>query len=81
LDIKRGGDEMITKCPNCGHKFEPNLAQFDQDDPIMKMVKKHTDECDKKFKREHPYPKCGSHNVDIDWGTPIWCNDCRYEWG
>jgi hypothetical protein len=25
--------------------------------------------------------KCGSHNVDCDWGTPTWCNDCGHEWG
>jgi|WetSurMetagenome_2_1015567.scaffolds.fasta_scaffold114924_3 DNA-directed RNA polymerase subunit RPC12/RpoP len=71
---------MIVKCPKCGNKFEHDLLNFDPEDPIMKAVEKYSEECDEKFKKEHPCPKCGSHNVDIDWGTPMWCNDCGHKW-
>jgi Zn finger protein HypA/HybF involved in hydrogenase expression len=71
---------MLTKCPNCNHKFEPDTLHFDPDDPIVKSVKKHMDACDIKFKADNPCPKCGSHNVDIDLGTPMWCVDCGWEW-
>ena len=68
---------MLTTCPECGHKFEHGLI----DSKIKDSVKKHMDDCAKKFNEENPCPKCGSHNVDIDWGTPMWCNDCGYRWG
>jgi hypothetical protein len=71
----------MIKCPECGHRFEHNLLDIDADDPTMKIVQKHMDACDKKFKEENPCPKCGSHNVDVDCGTPIWCEDCGHEWG
>lgn len=71
---------MITKCPNCGHKFEHDCMHLEPDDPIVIQVKKHMDECDNEFKEKNPCPKCGSHNVDIDLGTPMWCNDCGWEW-
>lgn len=71
----------MVKCPHCGHRFDHNILDIDSDDPIMKAVEKHMNECDEKFRRNNPCPKCGSHNVDLDWGTPIWCNDCGYRWG
>ena len=70
----------MVKCPNCGHKFNHDILEIYPDDPIMKTVKKHMDECDEKFKAENPCPKCGSHNVDCDLMTPMWCNDCGHEW-
>jgi Zn finger protein HypA/HybF involved in hydrogenase expression len=70
---------MKTTCPHCGHKFEPNPFEIDRED--LKWVAKYMNDCDEKFKEEHPCPKCGSHNVDIDLGTPMWCNDCGYRWG
>ena len=71
---------MLTKCPNCGHKFEHDPFHFEEDDPIVQGVKTLMDACDTKFKADNPCPKCGSHNVDIDLGTPMWCNDCGWEW-
>ena len=70
---------MVT-CPNCGHKFDHNILDVDPDDPVVKAVEKYMNTCDENFKKNNPCPKCGSHNVDLDWGTPIWCNDCGHRW-
>jgi DNA-directed RNA polymerase subunit RPC12/RpoP len=70
---------MKVKCPECGHRFDHDLLEFDPEDPEMKAIGERMDECDKKFKAENPCPKCGSHNVDIDLGTPIFCKDCGYD--
>jgi hypothetical protein len=69
------------RCPKCGHTFEYDILQIDENDPKMIAIEKYHEECEKKFQDENPCPKCGSHNVDCDWGTPTWCNDCGYEWG
>lgn len=70
---------MTIKCPKCNHAFEYNICE-DIDPAIELRIKKYNVSCDKKFKEEHPCPKCGSHNVDIDWATPMWCNDCGHRW-
>ena len=71
---------MLTTCPKCGNKFDHDPTKFDPEDPIVKSVKKYMNDCEKKFKENNPCPKCGSHNVDVDWGTQVWCNDCGYRW-
>ena len=63
------------KCPTCGHDIIDPV-----NDPIVIRVKKYMDDCNKKFKDENPCPKCGSHDVDCDWGSPTWCNNCGHEW-
>lgn len=47
---------------------------------IKEIVQNHSKRCQERFQRENPCPKCGSHNTDIDWGTPMFCRDCGYEW-
>ena len=70
----------MVKCPKCGHKFEHNILDIDPDNPKMVAIEKYMKEYNEKFKKKNPCPKCGSHNVDIDLGTPMWCNDCGYKW-
>jgi transcription elongation factor Elf1 len=52
----------------------------------LRIAQKIMDNCLKKYQRENPCPKCGSHNVDIDIDTingvsmsgSEWCNDCGW---
>jgi hypothetical protein len=53
-------EKVLTTCPECGHKFEHDPLKFDPEDPIVKRVEKHMDDCAKKFREENPCPKCGS---------------------
>ena len=56
------------------------LGINDHNSPAYIAAKQYSDECHAKFQRENPCPKCGSHNTDIDWGTPRFCRDCGHEW-
>jgi Zn finger protein HypA/HybF involved in hydrogenase expression len=71
---------MTIKCPNCNHTFEYNILE-DVNTETESIIRKHMKYLDDKFKMDNPCPKCGSYNVDLDWGTPMWCIDCGYEWG
>ena len=64
-------------------------SNFTDDDPFglntpnnesIIRAREFVDACERKFRKENPCPKCGSHNVNIDWGTPIFCLDCGHEW-
>jgi hypothetical protein len=60
--------------------FDDTQGAISFDSDVLNKVTKHMNACTEKFRRENPCPKCGSYNVDIDWGTPIICADCGYSW-
>ena len=60
--------------------FDDTNGVLSYDPRIMAIVEKDQEISHKKFQDNNPCPKCGSHNVDIDLGTPMWCKDCGHEW-
>jgi hypothetical protein len=68
--------DKIT-CPHCGLEFDYDWLN-DEKTKAVKAAISYSDMCHRKFQAEHHCPRCGSHNVDIDWETEMYCNDCGW---
>lgn len=81
-DHKRSGTASPCQSENCHHRFriDGNAFTLSAPDGALERAQAYMKKCTEKFQKENPCPKCGSHNVDIDWATPIFCRDCGYEW-
>jgi len=57
------------------------------EDEFMKKARRIFEAAEEKYRKDHPCPKCGSHNVDFDItyicgpysGWVEWCNDCGWK--
>jgi hypothetical protein len=81
IQMKEIAYQTIVGCVvHSDFQSERDLFGINENDSAMKSARVYMAKCQEKFQMENPCPKCKSHNTDIDWGTPMFCRDCGYEW-
>jgi Zn finger protein HypA/HybF involved in hydrogenase expression len=74
--LNKGSPDNLIFCPKNIWEKEIERKHRILIERMGRRMKKRLEE----FQEKNPCPKCGSHNVDIDWGCPIHCYGCGYEW-
>lgn len=82
--IWRGCQEIVKTCKKINNRlsmrYDHPIEEFFVEQEAIDHAQRFIKSCQERFQKENPCPKCLSHNTDIDLGTPIYCNDCGFEW-